>query len=580
MSVSARCSSRRAALLLQVALLIMGMSARLAVAAQVDAAALQGFSFQPMELRFAEPAPVHATFTSPHGKKLELATFAQSGSQVVRFTPTEAGLWQFEARASGDIVRRAAVQVARSRSHGFVRAREHAFRYDDGTPFIALGENRINIYDRSWNWGTLGIEAYIEHMARNGMSVLRVFIVSDVENEERGGANAGVLEPAIGQFDEKVAAQFDAIFRAAQAHDIYVVLVAFALGFSENDAWKSWQDNPYSKARGGPAATRYEFFDSPAVREVAARRIRYLAARYAASPNLLAIDLLNEPEWDGAIPEVSWKAWAQEMARAWAAADPYGHMVTVGSVGLHWNIEGDERDWWSSAECDVVQWHLYGKEFYEVHALAQEMTRKVRETWGHGKPVLVGEFAYGGEPKPGYDHTHVGLWSALFSGAGVLAHSAPPFNIDSDELMTPARAKHFRVLRDFFKGMPALEPGEVSTNGASAWALVGQRDAALWLLAPETGYGETVQGVRVDVQGLADGRWRIEWIDDVSGHSRGTTIAAAARGHLQAEAPPFERHIAARLTRHAVSRAGGPGESAPSPAAPLPAAPSPAALSP
>jgi hypothetical protein len=212
--------------------------------------------------------------------------------------------------------------------------------------------------------------------------------------------------------------------------------------------------------------------------------------------------------------------------------------VTVGSVGLHWNIEGDERNWWDSPECNVVQWHLYGKETYEVHALAAEMTRKVRETWSHGKPVLVGEFAYGGEAKPAYDHTHVGLWSAIFSGAGVLAHSAPPFNIDSDELMTPRRARHFRTLRDFLAGLPELVPGEISASGgASAWVLVGRSPrkdvAAVWLLAP----------------GLADGHWRAEWTDDVTGRALGRSFGVSAKGHLSLTPPTFIQHVAARLSR-------------------------------
>jgi hypothetical protein len=517
-------------------------------------AELQGVTYQETELRFGGTTPVTASFTSPTGKKLTILSFEEGDSRVIRFTPVEAGQWSFEAVAAGRVARRGAIAVTPGRSHGFVHVHRHAFRYDDGAPFVAVGENRINIYDRFWNWGTLGIEDYIRHMARNGMSVLRVFVVSDIENEERGGVNPGVLEPAVGQFDEKVAAQFDTILRAAQANGIHVVLVAFALGFSEDDPWKSWQDNPYSRERGGPAATRFDFFESPAVRAAAAGRIRYLAARYAASPSLLAIDLLNEPEWDGGIPETSWKTWAQEMARVWASADPYGHPVTVGSVGLHWNIEGDERSWWGSSECDVVQWHLYGKEVYEVHALAAEMTRKVRETWSYGKPVLVGEFAYGGEAKPAYDHTHVGLWSAVFSGAGVLAHSAPPFNIDSDELMTPRRASHFRTLRSFLRGLPELVPGEASaSDGAGAWALVGRSPneaiAAVWLLAPKASYGQPVSGLRVDVRGLPDGRWHASWVDDVTGRALGSSSAVSRNGRLELTAPTFTRHVAARLRR-------------------------------
>jgi hypothetical protein len=327
--------------------------------------------------------------------------------------------------------------------------------------------------------------------------------------------------------------------------------VAFALGFSEDDSWKSWQDNPYSTLRGGPAETRFDFFESQAARERAVERIRYLAARYSAFPNLLAIDLLNEPEWDGGIPEVSWGPWAQAMARVWDDADPYEHLVTVGSVGLHWNIEGDERDWWSSEACDIVQWHLYGKEVYDVHALAMEMTRKVKETWSFDKPILVGEFAYGGEAKPDYDHTHVGLWSAAFSGAGVLAHSAPPFNEDSDELMTPERARHYRVLRETLTSLGTHAPTQIEgSQGATAWALRGKDAAALWLLAPKEGYGKPVMNMHATLSGLADGVWRVVWIDDVSGETLAKSEERSANGTLQLTAPAFERHVVARLERH------------------------------
>jgi hypothetical protein len=201
-----------------------------------------------------------------------------------------------------------------------------------------------------------------------------------------------------------------------------------------------------------------------------------------------------------------------------------------------------------------VQWHLYGKEVYEVHALAAEMTRKVRETWSYGKPVLVGEFGYGGEAKPAYDHTHVGLWSAVFSGAGVLAHSAPPFNIDSDELMTPQRASHFRTLRNFLRNLPELVPGEASaSDGAAAWALVGGSSsdavAAVWLLAPEASYDQPVSGLRVEVRGLADGRWHASWTDDVTGRPLGRSSAMSRNSRLELTAPTFTRHIAARLSR-------------------------------
>lgn len=514
-----------------------------------EPAPLAAAVFEPVDLVFPSAAPLTATFRAPNGATLTSLSFPQGGKQVVRLTATEPGLWSYSVSAGKRVLGTGTIRAVPAHARGFVRTHGHALEYQTGEPFVAIGENRINIYDPQWNWRALSVHDYLAYMAAHGMTVLRVFIVSDVENEETHGANAGVIEPTLGHFDEQVARMFDGLFRDAQARGIYVVLVAFALGFSENDDWKSWHDNPYSAERGGPAHTRFEFFDSPAVRERAAERLRYLAARYGPFPNLLAIDLLNEPEWDGAIPEVAWTAWAQEMAREWRRADPYGHAITLGSVGLHWNIEGDERAWWSSDACDIVQWHLYGPEVYDVHALASAVTRKVRETWSYGKPVLLGEFAYGGEAKPEYDHTHVGLWSAAFSGAGVLAHSAPAFNIDSDEVMTPERARHYRVLKDILTPLADATPGEARASAGAAWTLLTQDAGAVWLLAPKERYRSTISGTRVTVPSVGEGTWHVEWLDDVTGARVTAGNVEARSGQLELTVPPYSRHIVARLTR-------------------------------
>jgi hypothetical protein len=144
------------------------------------------------------------------------------------------------------------------------------------------------------------------------------------------------------------------------------------------------------------------------------------------------------------------------------------------------------------------------------------------------------------------------LWAAIFSGAGALAHSAPPFNIDSDELMTPQRARHFLTLHNFLSGMPELSPAEVSADrGASAWALKAAKGdvAAVWLLAPEASYATPMRDVRVRLPGIENGRWRVEWIDDVTGRRLASSSEVAAGGQMTVTAPPFTAHVAARLRR-------------------------------
>jgi hypothetical protein len=428
-----------------------------------------------------------------------------------------------------------------------VRRQGHRLVKGDGTPFYPLGENRMNVFDPTWNYGGKSIDQYLAYMKSNGMNTLRVFLYNDCGDGER----LGCLEPRPGEFDERTAREIDRIFEAATREDLYVILVPWAIGFTPGDAWKGWEHNPYSKARGGPAANPAELFTRPELRAVAERRLAYIAHRWGRYSHLLAMDLLNEPEWDGPIAEKDWMPWAKDAARLWRKHDPAGHLVTVGSVGLQHNIgEGDERPWYGSAENDVVQWHLYGQEYYPVHQLAAGMTRKIRETNGFGKPVLVGEFGYGGEDKRTYDHTHVGIWSALFSGAGALAHSAPPFQIDSDEPMTPERGAHFRVLSEFLRSFPTpLDPvdGARASGGVTVWQLRSQEATALWLLAPAGRYGGPVS-TEVTVEDLPSGRYRLEWIDDLTG-SRVAEVETVVRGRWSAVTPRFSRHLAARLSR-------------------------------
>jgi hypothetical protein len=239
-----------------------------------SAPAYEVTALEPHDLSYASTTPLEATLVGPGGARLEARSFPDGGRQVIRLTATAAGTWSYTVHSGTRVLARDSLRAAPSREHGFIAVRGHDLVHADGTRVSAIGENRINLYDRSWNWHGLSIEEYIAHMARHGMSVVRVFIVSDVENEADGGINKGVLEPALGRFDDNVAGQFDRILRAAQSHGMSVILVAFALGFSEGDEWKSWHDNPYSAERGGPATSRFDFFASAAVRARAAERIR------------------------------------------------------------------------------------------------------------------------------------------------------------------------------------------------------------------------------------------------------------------------------------------------------------------
>jgi len=517
--------------------------------------------------RIVEPDDVRidAAITSPSGNVIRTGGFPFHGRFKVRFTPREPGAHRIVVAADGGRgmreVARTTIVGTPSAAPGFVRVdRAHPHRLvrdDDATVFV-LGENRINVYDPTWNHEKADIPTYLQRMASYGMSTIRVFLFADCESETTpGGHQIGCLEKGIGRFDETTADAIDTLFDAAEMSGIDVVLVANAIGFTPApETWRSWDDNPYSAARGGPASSPVEFFRDARFHPHAARKLRYIADRWASSPRLLAIDLLNEPEWDGPIGERTWIGWAERMSRAWRAADPYGHLVTAGPVGLHWNLEGDERPWYASGSNDLVQWHLYGKEFYDPHALALEMARKVSETWSFGKPVVCGEFAHGGEDKASYDHTHDGIWSLLFSGAGALAHTAPPFELDSDEPMTPERGAHFRVLADLLRSFgpktPLVPSSDVAIDRRNARVLSlvaeGRGARALWVLDARETYGSEVVGAHVRMPAPPRGHWTATWLDDATGRTLATSeTESSGTGEIELAVPAFRRHVAARL---------------------------------
>lgn len=502
---------------------------------------------------------VRARFVAPSGSVIETGAFPSRGHFKVRYTPREIGThrWEIVGGEPARTVARGELDAVASRHRGFVRVDpDHRARlvYDDGTTAFVLGENRVNAYDPAWGYARADVRAYVERMAAYGMTTLRVQLFAACAPEPSGGRPPlGCLEMAPGRFDERTAESFDALFDVAEAVGVDVVLVAFARGFTPGrEASTSWSDNPYSRDRHGPLHTPKDFFLDAGARHAAIRKLRYISDRWGASPRLLALDLLDEPERDGPIDERVWIPWAEALATAWRGFDPYAHLVTAGPVGPQWNVTQDERAWYESPANDLVQWHLSGEEMREPHVLASAMLHMLGETTVRDKAVLCGSFGLAAEDRATYDHTHVGLWSLAMSGAGVLASSGP------DEPMSPERARHFATLSGFLRSLdprrryaPLNDIRAVRPESARIWSLAtaDEADRALWILAPEEGYGTQLRHASITLSAPRGARYRVTWIDDVTGQRIATErVAATDDDMLALLLPPFVRHLAGRLT--------------------------------
>ena len=504
---------------------------------------------------------VEAKFTGPDGKNITVGGFYYHGNYKVRFTPTVSGRYFYKVTVqSGRYTIQSpsagfgCVPPTKTR-YGFLRSSSldpHQLVLDSGQHFYILGENRFNIYDPDWNYGDKSVEDYISYMAENGMNTLRMFI--RCARNPNDATRAGYLEQRLGYYEEDVADQLDAIIESCEKKDVYLILVAFALGFTPHDDFKNWSNNPYNKQNEGPCQTKEDFFSEAKAITYQEKKLKYIINRYGYSPNLLSIDLFNEPEWDGGIPEAWWIPWAVGRGKYLKKIDPYGHLVTLGSVGPQWNIKGyNEEDWYKDSSNDTIQWHLYGSQ--SVDEVAYKMRNFIRGRWYYNKPIYCGEFAWGEEPKPAYDHTHNGIWAAIMSGGGALAHSAPEYNPQTDELMTPVRAAHFKALAEFLQDVPwdknlqYKAAGIVSNSPAvKIWALGGNDYIMGWLLdGDKKKYGQKLTGLSLTVADLAEGDYAVEWWDTRRGVLVSSETVNCRNNILKANIPPFEKDIACKI---------------------------------
>jgi aryl-phospho-beta-D-glucosidase BglC (GH1 family) len=508
-----------------------------------------------------EDLKIEATFTGPIGGDITVGGFYSHGRYKIRFTPTATGRYFYRVTVqSGRYNLRSplagfnCLPVTKNK-YGFLKPWKedpHRLVFDNGQHFYILGENRFNIYAPSWNYGNKNIQSYISYMAENGMNTLRVFI--RCARNPNDPTRVGYLEQKVGTYDEDTADQLDNIIEACQKNDIYVILTVFALGFTPHDDFKDWNNNPYNVQNGGPCQERTDFFNLPEAIGYQEKKLRYIVNRYGYSPNLLSIDLFNEPEWDGGISESIWIPWAIGRSEYIKKIDPYKHLVTLGSVGPQWNIRGyNEDDWYKNALNDTIQWHQYNNQ--SVDDVAYKMRNFIRKYWGYNKPLYCGEFAWGEEPKPAYDHTHNGIWAAIMSGGGVLAHSAPAYNTETDELMFPARAAHFKALALFLKDVPWEKNLEYKAAGIVAdspqikvWGLSNNDYTLVWLLdGDKKKYGQKVNSLTLTVADLAEGEYIVEWWDTRQGAVIDKEKVSCRNNMLKAAIPSFEKDIACKI---------------------------------
>lgn len=543
-----------------------------------------------IELELATSARYRNPY-DPHQIDLNVRFVAPDGASVVvpafymddgvrpgwraRFTPTRAGPWRAQAfirDPQGTLSPWVSFTVLPPEpgARGFVRVdprNPYYLAFDDGTPFFPIGVNlgwAMNRGDPASDYAR-----WFDALAANGGNTARIWMAPWAFSIE--WSDTGLGDYALRQ---DRAAQLDAIFRLAEARGIYIQLVLLNHGQFSLTTNSEWAANPYNQVNGGPLASPREFATDPRARLLFMQRLRYIAARWGYSLNLLAWEWWNEVDFTPMVETDVLEAWTREMTPALLRFDPNNHLTT-----LSYSIEGDARIW-NLREIDLVQRHEYKaddpKWFFPIDGGAG---RYQQQRGLLPKPLILGEFgALSTEEKPtavGREgiHLHNGLWAAPFNGFASTA-----LYWWWDLLIEPANLwGHLkgisRFLADEDLALMAPTPAQPSAPSAVALALGNDRRALVWLrnrlynrdemqfkygMALSTGEANDVtfkfdppalRDITVTVMGLSDGEYRVTWYDTRSGEEIGADAASARGGALVARVPEFRRDLAAKIAK-------------------------------
>lgn len=385
--------------------------------------------FDPNQIR------VDGEFVTPSGKHLFIPGFftqdferaSPDGTSLrpvgtpyfaVRFTPTEIGTYRYRIVVTGQGKGKTGQEKPQVTSQwltlkvspnpqakGFVRRGKFwHLRFDDGTPFVPVGLNVC------WSGNNLSAyERWFAAMRQNGANFARIWLVRWNMGLEWTKGDGNGMYQGIGRYALDNAWRLDELLRIAERNGIYLML---CLGYHGELADRqlyfgeqAWDRNPYNRKNGGPCEKPADFWTHPEAKRLYKQRLRYLIARYAHSPNVLAFEFWNEVHAPA--------DWVKEMAQFVRSVDIYGHLLTT--------TYGDDAVW-KLPEMDFAQTHWYGDGSQrDCTTTVVNLHRHYMERYR--KPFLLGEFGIDWrtsdityDPQGNALHWHNGMWASLMSG--------------------------------------------------------------------------------------------------------------------------------------------------------------------
>lgn len=343
----------------------------------------------------------------------EILTPTGPPSWRVRFTPQETGLYvtTLVLRSGGKTVRAKgpSVKVAVEKG-GFVRVdpkNPRAFRLSSGQPYFPLGANIGWAGER----GTRDYDDWLPAYGRAGANWGRVWM-------SPSWTTFGLESPAtgFGRIDLANAWRLDYALDLATKHGMRLALCIDSYNvLRDRINWPEWERSVYNAANGGRLKTPSEFWTDAETMRRYRDKLRYVVARWGASPNVFAWEFWNEVDGvtDYRVEPVA--RWHAEMATYLRKIDPYRHLVST-SYGGNGAGAGDAKVFGLKG-LDFSTSHIY-----EATDIALAVADAERRLGALGKPHFVGETGADttgsrSEDDPTGLQLHDPLWASLAAGS-------------------------------------------------------------------------------------------------------------------------------------------------------------------